>query len=89
MTVHAHREEIRRRMQRIVGQARGIAEMIETDRPCPDILTQIVAVRAALGRVATILLRDHLDNCLVRAMEEDRTDAVLAEIRRMLDQFVR
>ncbi len=88
MSVHEHRDEVLRRMSRIAGQVRGITEMIESDRACPDVLTQMMAVRAALGRVATLLLRDHMDHCLVQAVKEKRADAVLAEIRRMLDQFV-
>jgi DNA-binding FrmR family transcriptional regulator len=89
MDVHTHRGEVLKRMNRIAGQARGLVDMIESDRPCPEVLTQIMAARAALGRVATILLRDHIDNCLIEAMKEDRAGGVLTEIRRMLDQFVK
>jgi CsoR family transcriptional regulator, copper-sensing transcriptional repressor len=89
MSVHEHRDEVLRRMGRIGGQVRGIIDMIESDRPCPEVLTQMMAVRAALGRVATIILRDHMDNCLTEAVKEKQAHAVLNEIRRMLDQFVR
>jgi DNA-binding FrmR family transcriptional regulator len=57
------------RLNRIEGQVRGIARMVEEDRYCIDILTQIQAVRAAVSRVETELLKDHLNHCIVAAIE--------------------
>lgn len=59
------------RLNRIEGQVRGIARMVEHDRYCVDILTQLQAVRAALSRVETEVLRDHLDHCVMGAMTGD------------------
>lgn len=56
------------RLNRIEGQVRGVARMVEEDRYCIDVLTQIQAVRAALAKVETELLRDHLNHCIVGAM---------------------
>jgi DNA-binding FrmR family transcriptional regulator len=56
------------RLNRIEGQVRGVARMVEDDRYCIDILTQIQAVRAALAKVESELLRDHLSHCIVGAM---------------------
>lgn len=56
------------RLNRIEGQVRGVARMIEEDRYCIDVLTQIQAVRAALAKVESELLRDHLNHCIVGAM---------------------
>ncbi|MBI3439299.1 MAG: metal-sensitive transcriptional regulator [Proteobacteria bacterium] len=55
-------------MARIEGQVRGIAKMIEEDRYCIDIVTQIEAARAALARVESDLLRGHLKHCVHEAM---------------------
>ena len=55
------------RLSRIEGQARGVARMIEQDRYCIDVLTQIRAVRAALSRVEQEILRDHLQHCVTHA----------------------
>jgi CsoR family transcriptional regulator, copper-sensing transcriptional repressor len=52
------------RLNRIEGQVRGVARMVEDDRYCIDVLTQIQAIRAALGKVETELLRDHIDHCI-------------------------
>ena len=64
------------RLGRIEGQVRGVARMIEEDRYCIDVLTQIRAVRAALDRVEQETLSDHLQHCVAHAMgsgsKEDR-----------------
>jgi DNA-binding FrmR family transcriptional regulator len=56
------------RLRRIEGQVRGVARMIEEDRYCIDVLTQLRAVRAALGRVESELLKGHLDHCIESAI---------------------
>ena len=56
------------RLNRIEGQVRGIARMVEEDRYCIDVLTQIQAVRAALVRVETEMLKEHLDHCIEGAI---------------------
>ena len=57
-----------RRLSRIEGQVRGIARMIENDRYCIDILTQVQAVRAALKRVEDEILQDHVEHCVEGAI---------------------
>jgi DNA-binding FrmR family transcriptional regulator len=59
---------ILRRLQRIEGQVRGLARMVEDDRYCIDVVTQISAVRAALRRVEEEVLRDHLAHCVEHAI---------------------
>ncbi|HZC18017.1 MAG TPA: metal-sensitive transcriptional regulator [Caulobacteraceae bacterium] len=56
------------RLNRIEGQVRGIARMVDDDRYCLDILTQLQAARAALVRVETELLKDHLGHCIESAI---------------------
>ena len=56
------------RLSRIEGQVRGVARMIEEDRYCIDVLTQIQAVRAALAKVETEMLNDHLHHCIEAAI---------------------
>jgi DNA-binding FrmR family transcriptional regulator len=57
-----------KRLSRIEGQVRGLARMVEEDRYCIDIVTQIAAVRAALRRVEEEVLRDHITHCVERAI---------------------
>ncbi len=62
------------RLNRIEGQVRGIARMVEEDRYCIDVLTQVQAVRAALARVESEMLKDHLDHCIEGAIVSGNAD---------------
>ena len=59
---------MQKRLQRIEGQVRGLARMVEQDRYCIDVITQISAVRAALRRVGEEILRDHVAHCVEGAI---------------------
>jgi CsoR family transcriptional regulator, copper-sensing transcriptional repressor len=76
------------RMDRIVGQARGVMRMIEDDRPCAEILNQISAVRAALDQLGVRLLTGHLERRVLGADEGCR-DKLLDELRASLSQFLK
>ena len=74
------KSKLANRLSRIEGQVRGVSRMVEEDRYCIDILTQVQAVRAALARVETELVKDHLDHCIEGAIvsgdaEEQRRKA--------------
>ena len=75
-----------KRLNRIEGQVRGLARMVEEDRYCIDIVTQIAAVRAALRRVEESVLRDHVDHCVRHAIasgskaEQEKKVAELMEV---------
>ena len=63
-----HKAATLKRLNRIEGQVRGLARMVEDDRYCIDIVTQISAVRAALRRVEEEVLRDHVAHCVEHAI---------------------
>jgi len=71
-----------KRLRRIEGQVRGIHRMVEEDRYCPDILTQVAAAQAALRSVARELTRNHLKHCTSAAIEADdgTADEVIDEL---------
>lgn len=75
-----------KRLNRIEGQVRGLARMVEENRYCIDIVTQIAAARAALRRVEEDVLRDHVAHCVAHAMacgdkaEQDRKIAELMDV---------
>ena len=62
------------RLNRIEGQVRGVARMVEEERYCIDVLTQLQAVRAALAKVETEMLRDHLGHCIEGAIASGDVD---------------
>ena len=71
----ALKTSVRKRLNRIEGQVRGLSRMVEEDRYCIDIITQIGAVRAALARVEEELLRDHVGHCVEHAIASgDKAD---------------
>jgi CsoR family transcriptional regulator, copper-sensing transcriptional repressor len=77
------------RLKRVEGQVRGIARMVEEDRYCIDVLTQVQAVRAALGRVETELLKGHLGHCIEGAIvsgDRDEQRRKAAELIELLER---
>jgi DNA-binding FrmR family transcriptional regulator len=63
----ATKRSVAARLKRIEGQVRGVSRMVEDDRYCVDLLTQINAVRAALHKVEEQILRDHVSHCVAGA----------------------
>ena len=80
---------LERRMKRIEGQVRGISGMIDQDRYCIDILTQISAVTSALETVALTLLDDHLGHCVADAVQRGDAEAKLKEASDAIRRLVR
>lgn len=80
-----------KRLRRIEGQVRGIARMIEEDKYCIDVLTQISAVNSAMRSVALNLLDEHLNHCVTRAVTEGGPEAEqkLAEASAAIARLVR
>ncbi|HEU4363352.1 MAG TPA: metal-sensitive transcriptional regulator [Mycobacterium sp.] len=80
-----------KRLRRIEGQIRGIAKMIDDDKYCIDVLTQISAVNSALRSVALHLLDEHLGHCVTRAVARGGADAdaKLAEASAAIARLVR
>ncbi len=87
----ADKENYAKRLRRIEGQVRGIAKMIDDDKYCIDILTQISAVNSALQSVALGLLDEHLKHCVSHAVAEggDEADKKLAEATAAIARLVR
>ena len=84
--------QVTKRLKRIEGQVRGLARMVEEDRYCIDIVTQISAVRAALRRVEEEVLRDHVAHCVEGAIASgNRADQrkKIAELMEVLGRAVR
>lgn len=83
----ATKDALRARLRRIEGQVRGIDRMVEDERYCIDVLTQISAVQAALDKVALGLLDGHARTCVAGAQGEqrlERTDELMAAVGRMM-----
>jgi DNA-binding FrmR family transcriptional regulator len=84
----ATKDQLQTRLRRIEGQIRGVERMVDEDRYCIDVLTQIAAVQAALDKVALGLLDDHAHTCVIGA-EPDEQDARTAEMMAAIGRLMR
>lgn len=85
----ASKEQLQTRLSRIEGQVRGVKGMVEDDRYCTDVITQINAIRAALDKVALGLLDGHVRHCLAGGHggpddPDDQADELMSAVGRML-----
>ena len=89
-TTHTHgyagsKDALVKRLHRIEGQVRGIERMVEEDRYCIDVLTQIAAVNTALESLAFLVLDEHVNHCVAGALASGDPDAAAAKSKELLD----
>lgn len=77
------------RLSRIEGQVRGVSRMIESDRYCIDIVTQISAARAALSKVEEELLRNHVSHCVEHAISSGDAEDQRRKVAELIEVFSR
>ena len=84
----ASKDDLLKRLRRIEGQVRGIERMVEEDRYCTDVITQISAVQAALDKVALGLLDGHARHCVIEGHgeggPEELTDELMGAVARLM-----
>jgi len=85
---HPNKKNVINRMSRIIGHMESVKRMVEEDRDCSEILIQISAVRAALNSVGKIVLTDHINHCVVHAIEENDTKT-LEDLDKAIDKFIK
>jgi DNA-binding FrmR family transcriptional regulator len=78
-----------KRLNRIEGQVRGLAKMVEDERYCIDVVTQISAVRAALRRVEEEVLRDHVAHCVEHALASGNATDQRRKVAELMDVLAR
>jgi DNA-binding FrmR family transcriptional regulator len=81
------KDAVQKRLRRIEGQVRGIQRMVEDDRYCIDVVTQITAIQAALDKVSLGLLEDHAHHCVIGGEPEvqaERTEELMDVVRRLM-----
>jgi DNA-binding FrmR family transcriptional regulator len=83
------KQKIETRLRRIEGQVRGIQKMVEEDRYCIDVLTQVNATRAALESVALQLLADHTEHCVMEAIRSGGGTRKVRELNDAVERLVR
>jgi len=89
---HQNQPKLLNRLHRIEGQVRGVARMVEEERYCIDVLTQLQAIRAALARVESEMLKAHLDHCIESAIvsgDADEQRQKASELIQLLERSAR
>jgi DNA-binding FrmR family transcriptional regulator len=82
-----NKDDLGRRLRRIAGQVGGLERMVEEERYCIDILTQVSAIQAALDKVSVSLLDDHARHCVVGATEanrDEKTEEMMGAVARLI-----
>jgi DNA-binding FrmR family transcriptional regulator len=85
----ATKDQLQARLRRIEGQVRGLERMVDEERYCIDVLTQIAAVQAALDKVALGLLDDHAQHCVIGAPDLDEREARTHELMAAVGRLMR
>ena len=83
------KQQIESRLSRIEGQVRGLRKMVDEDRYCIDVLTQVSAVQSALQSVALLLLRDHTQHCVAEAIRSGDGSDKVRELSEAVERLVR
>lgn len=83
------KDEVLKRLRRIEGQIKGIQKMIEEEKQCADILTQVAAARAAINKVGSLILQRYAKTCLQDALEKENEELSLDDLLDTIQKFLR
>ncbi len=85
---HTHTREVVNRLARAIGHLQKVKQMVEDGEDCSQVLVQLAAVKSALNNTGKVILKDHLEHCIVHAVEDGDTE-MLAELSDAIDRFVK
>lgn len=85
---HKHRRSVVNRLARIEGHVRSVKDMADTGRDCGDLLIQIAAIRSALDNCGKLILKDHLEGCVIEAVREG-DEQIINKFNDAIDKFIR
>jgi DNA-binding FrmR family transcriptional regulator len=83
------KQQLQTRLRRIEGQVRGVARMIDQDKYCVDVVTQVAAIQAALDKVSLGLLDGHIRGCVREEIQSGGGDAKVDELLQVMDRVLR
>lgn len=85
---HAHTKAVLNRLSRAIGHMESIRRMVENGRDCSEVLIQLSAVKAAINNTGKVILQDHIEHCIVDAVESGDKEA-LEELNKAIDRFMK
>ncbi len=83
-----HRREVSNRLARAIGHLQKVKQMVENDEDCSDVLIQLAAVKSAINNTGKVILKDHLEHCIVHAVEDDDFQ-MIEELNNAIDKFMK
>jgi CsoR family transcriptional regulator, copper-sensing transcriptional repressor len=86
--IHKHTKAVINRLSRIAGHVRAIKTMVEEERPCPEVLIQLAAVRSAITKASRLVLEDHMESCLYQATGDSAPEKEWESLKEALGKYV-
>ena len=86
--VHANKTAVANRLARAIGHLEKVKRMVENDEDCSDVLVQLAAVKSAINNTGKVILKDHMEHCIVHAVEDGDTQ-MIDELNTAIDKFMK
>lgn len=83
-----HRREVSNRLARAIGHLQKVKQMVDDDEDCSDVLIQLAAVKSAINNTGKVILKDHMEHCIVHAVEDGDTE-MIDELNAAIDKFIK
>lgn len=85
---HEHTKEVSNRLARAIGHLQKVKQMVESGDDCSDVLIQLAAVKSAINNTGKLILKDHMEHCIVHALEDGNTE-MIEELNHAIDKFMK
>lgn len=83
-----HKREVSNRLARAIGHLQKVKQMVEDDEDCSDVLIQLAAVKSAINNTGKVILKEHMEHCIVHAVEDGDTE-MIDELNAAIDKFIK
>lgn len=83
-----HKREVSNRLTRAIGHLQKVKQMVEDDEDCSDVLIQLAAVKSAINNTGKVILKEHMEHCIVHAVEDGDTE-MIDELNAAIDKFMK
>ena len=86
--VHTNTKVVKNRLARVIGHLHAVERMLDDERDCAEVLIQLAAIRSALNNICKLILKDHMDHCVVDAIRDNDTES-LSELNKAIDLLMK
>ena len=86
--VHTNTKVVKNRLARVIGHLHAVERMLDDERDCSEVLIQLAAIRSALNNVCKLILRDHMDHCMIEAVKTNDIEAI-EELNKAIDLLMK